>query len=159
MRPHTSPPVGFRTRASFYSPKVEREVLLALDFMTRQDEQIAILFRLEFAATMVDYSNYSYEPSLGMKKSVGRQHVDDYPGMDTLMTKFEQIAYDIEWYKRNRANSERQSGEIFENSFLQSYNKIDRQSVDSLVTSPLYLNNCHYNRNTRPHLYWLGFCQ
>ena len=31
-------------------------------------------------------------------------------------------------------------------------------SVDLLVTSPPYLNNYHYNRNTRPHLYWLGFC-
>ena len=26
------------------------------------------------------------------------------------------------------------------------------------MTSPPYLNNYHYNRNTRPHLYWLGFC-
>ena len=30
--------------------------------------------------------------------------------------------------------------------------------MDLLVTSPPYLNNYHYNRNTRPHLYWLGFC-
>ena len=30
--------------------------------------------------------------------------------------------------------------------------------VDIVVTSPPYLNNYHYNRNTRPHLYWLGFC-
>jgi DNA modification methylase len=30
-------------------------------------------------------------------------------------------------------------------------------SVDLLITSPPYLNNYHYNRNTRPHLYWLGF--
>ena len=26
-------------------------------------------------------------------------------------------------------------------------------------TSPPYLNNYHYNRNTRPHLFWLGFCE
>jgi hypothetical protein len=25
------------------------------------------------------------------------------------------------------------------------------------VTSPPYLNNYHYNRNTRPQLYWLGY--
>jgi DNA modification methylase len=29
--------------------------------------------------------------------------------------------------------------------------------VDLIVTSPPYLNNYHYNRNTRPHLYWLGY--
>ena len=28
-----------------------------------------------------------------------------------------------------------------------------------MVTSPPYANNYHYNRNTRPHLYWLGFCR
>ncbi len=30
-------------------------------------------------------------------------------------------------------------------------------SVDLIITSPPYLNNYHYNRNTRPHLYWLGY--
>ena len=30
--------------------------------------------------------------------------------------------------------------------------------MELLITSPPYLNNYHYNRNTRPHLYWLGFC-
>ena len=29
-------------------------------------------------ATMVNYSNYSYEPSLGRKVTVGRPDVDDY---------------------------------------------------------------------------------
>lgn len=29
-------------------------------------------------------------------------------------------------------------------------------SVDLIVTSPPYLNNYHYARNTRPQLYWLG---
>ena len=26
-----------------------------------------------------------------------------------------------------------------------------------IITSPPYLNNYHYNRNTRPQLYWLGY--
>ena len=38
------------------------------------------------------------------------------------------------------------------------YAELGEGSVDLLVTSPPYLNNYHYNRNTRPHLYWLGFC-
>ena len=43
-------------------------------------------------------------------------------------------------------------------SFFDSYSNLEEGSVDLLVTSPPYLNNYHYNRNTRPHLYWLGFC-
>ena len=31
-------------------------------------------------------------------------------------------------------------------------------SVGLPVTSPPCLNNYHYGRDTRPHLYWLGFC-
>jgi hypothetical protein len=30
-------------------------------------------------------------------------------------------------------------------------------SVDLLLTSPPYLNNYHYVRNTRPQMYWLGY--
>src|SRR5207245_10539487 len=30
-------------------------------------------------------------------------------------------------------------------------------SVDLILTSPPYLNNHHYVRNTRPKLFWLGF--
>ena len=32
-------------------------------------------------------------------------------------------------------------------------------SIDVLITSPPYLNNYHYIRNTRPHLFWLEMVQ
>jgi DNA modification methylase len=32
-------------------------------------------------------------------------------------------------------------------------------SIDFLITSPPYLNNYHYIRNTRPQLFWLGLVQ
>ena len=130
--PATIPPPGFRTRAPFYSPKVERKVLLMLDFVRRQDDKhIADLCRLAFASTMVDYSNYSYEPSLGTRSAAGRADVEDYPVAASVAAKLTQMADDAD---------------------------LRRGSVDLLVTSPPYANNYHYNRNTRPHLYWLGFC-
>ena len=57
-----------------------------------------------------------------------------------------------------RENPEREDGRVFKRSFFDGYSAIPTESVDLLVTSPPYLNNYHYNRNTRPHLYWLGFC-
>ena len=33
---------------------------------------------------------------------------------------------------------------------------VPSQSVDIVITSPPYLNNYHYIRNTRPQLFWLG---
>ena len=34
---------------------------------------------------------------------------------------------------------------------------IEPGSVSLIVTSPPYLNNYHYVRNTRPQMYWLGY--
>ena len=157
-QPHTNPPPGFRTRSPFYSSKVQRKVLLALDFISEQDVQVADIFRLAFASSMVDFSNYSYEPSLGRKVTVGRPEVDDFPVTEALAGKVSQMADDVAWYRRTRVASERRDGLVLEQSFFDGFRNVAEQSVDLLITSPPYLNNYHYNRNTRPHLYWLGFC-
>ena len=157
--PRTQPPPGFRTRSPFYSSRVERKVLLALDFIGEQDARLADIFRLAFASSMVDFSNYSYEPSLGRKVTVGRPEVDDFPVAEALTKKVSQMADDVAWYRRARAASERRDGRVLEQSFFDGFHNVGEQSVDLLITSPPYLNNYHYNRNTRPHLYWLGFCR
>ena len=152
-------PPGFRTRAPFYSPKVLRKVLLALDFVDALTGREADMLRLAFAATMVDYSNYSYEPSLGRKAAVGRPDVDDFPVAAALAAKAMDMADDAAWYRHTRAKRRRKDARVVEASFLDGYRELPAGSVDLLVTSPPYLNNYHYNRNTRPHLYWLGFCK
>ena len=156
--PKASPPAAFRTRAPFYSPAVERKVLLAFDFMETLEAPVAALFRLAFAATMVGYSNYSYEPSLGRKASVGRPEVEDDDVAGVIAAKLRQMADDVAWYRDTRANPARDDGRVLEKSFFEGYSALEEGSVDLLATSPPYLNNYHYNRNTRPHLYWLGFC-
>ena len=157
-KPRTVPPAAFRTRTPFYSPKVEQRVLLVLDFISDQEPRIADIYRLAFAATMVNYSNYSYEPSLGRKATVGRPDVDDYNVAETMMSKVLQMADDAAWYSDARNTRRRKDGRILNRSFFDGYASLEAGSVDLLVTSPPYLNNYHYNRNTRPHLYWLGFC-
>ena len=157
-KPRSARPVAFRTRAPFYSPKVERKVLLVLDFIADQDPRITDIYRLAFAATMVTYSNYSYEPSLGRKATVGRPDVDDYNVAEAMMSKVSQMVDDAAWYRDTRNTRRRKDGRILKRSFFDGYSKLEEGSADLLVTSPPYLNNYHYNRNTRPHLYWLGFC-
>lgn len=157
--PRSEPPAGFHTRAAFYSPKVLRKVLLVQDFIAELETvRVAELFRLSFAATMVQYSNYSYEPSLGRKATVGRPDVDDFPVMETIAEKLDQMAEDAIWYRKSRNTRRRRDGRVACQSFFDGYQEVSPKSVDLLVTSPPYLNNYHYNRNTRPHLYWLGFC-
>lgn len=157
-KPRTNPPAAFRTRAPFYSPKVEQKVLTALDFIAGEEARIADMYRLAFAATMVSYSNYSYEPSLGRKAAVGRPEVEDYDVAEAMGGKVLQMVEDAIWYREARDPREREDGRIFEQSFFEGYKNLEAGSADLLITSPPYLNNYHYNRNTRPHLYWLGFC-
>lgn len=158
-KPVAVPPKNFRTRSAFYSPKVLRKVLFVQDFInTLQPGPVSDAIRLAFAATMVTYSNYSYEPSLGRKVTVGRPEVDDFPVIEAIADKIAEMADDSIWYQKLRSQRDREDGCVHEGSFFENYRSIPQSSVDLLVTSPPYLNNYHYNRNTRPHLYWLGFC-
>jgi len=157
--PHATPPAGFRTRAAFYSPEVQRKVLIIHDFIANlSDFLIADFFRLAFASTMVTYSNYSYEPSLGRKATAGRPDVYDYPVFEEFSEKLTIMAMDADLWKKDRKGPQNKRSQVHGNSFFESYINIEQKSIDLLITSPPYLNNYHYNRNTRPHLYWLGFC-
>jgi DNA modification methylase len=49
--------------------------------------------------------------------------------------------------------------QIINSSFFDCQKHLETASVDLVITSPPYLNNYHYIRNTLPHLYWLGFAE
>jgi DNA modification methylase len=155
-QPITCPPAGFKTRADFYSPAVLRKVLILQDFIeTIESEAIRDVFRLAFASTMVSYSNYSYEPSLARRVSSGKSEIHDFPVANALIEKISQIVQD----SRSISLIARGHSKVINESFFAWESYLQPSSVDLLITSPPYLNNYHYNRNTRPHLYWLGFAQ
>lgn len=157
--PRRTPPKGFKTRSTFYSPKVLQKVLILLDFIdTVTDASLQDVFRLAFASTMIRYSNYSYEPSLGRRVSAGKSDVQDFPVGQAVLTKLSQMAEDISWFQQNLAGRQPRA-QIVNDSFFKYESYLGPESVDLIVTSPPYLNNYHYNRNTRPHLYWLGYAQ
>ena len=97
-KPRAVAPERFRTPAPSYSPAVERKVLLFHDFMRGQsDDRIVGMLQLAFASTMVEYSNYSYEPSLGRRESAGRAGVDDHPVAETIAAKLSQMVDDADY--------------------------------------------------------------
>ena len=155
--PASSPPAGFRTRSAFYSPEVLRKVLLIQDFVGAiEDDLVRDLFRLAFAATMVRYSNYSYEPSLGRRVSAGKEEIVDFGVGRTVLARLGEMLQDIVWFQQQLPASRLQA-RVIDDSFFRYRDCLDVASVDLIVTSPPYLNNYHYNRNTRPQLYWLGY--
>ncbi|HVO43016.1 MAG TPA: DNA methyltransferase, partial [Aggregatilineales bacterium] len=158
--PTTGVPHGFHSRVPFYSMKVLTKVLTVLDFIASiSDTTIANVFRIAFASTMVVYSNYSYEPSLATRASSGKQNVDDAPVGEIILAKLESMLADVKWYWRTYPQGIRGQHRIINDSFFNCQKYLEAASVDLIVTSPPYLNNYHYNRNTRPHLYWLGFAE
>ena len=157
--PESTPPAGFRTREAFYHPRVLNRVLLSLDFIREiEDTQAKDLFRLAFAATMVSYSNYSYEPSLGRKAAVGRVAATEFPVDRAIATRLFEMAADICWFREQQGNR-RPRRRVVLDSFFSAFRRVSRESVDLIITSPPYVNNYHYNRNTRPQLYWLGLVE
>ena len=157
--PQSTPPQGFKTRTVFYSPLVLHKVLILQDFInTVSDSALQELFRLAFASTMISYSNYSYEPSLGRRVSAGKEEIKDYPVDQTILNKLSEMIEDVAWIRTQIVDSN-VTAQIINDTFFNHQSHLSPASVDLIITSPPYLNNYHYNRNTRPQLYWLDFAR
>lgn len=150
------PPKGFRTRDRFFSPRVERQVLLVKDFIAEQRPWLQLLFRVALGSVIVGVSNYSYEPSLGRRIAAGKQEILDADLPSILREKLVAMAEDIDSYRKEIRQAPSPRALIFCKSYLtEAVHRVAPASIDILITSPPYLNNYHYVRNTRPQLFWL----
>jgi DNA modification methylase len=156
-RIHSTEPEGFKTKIPFYSPKVLHKVLILMDFIdTIEEKCTSDLFKLAFTSTMVKYSNYSYEPSLGTRRGSGKSDIEDYDVREVTEIKLREFLKDISWIKKSMDNKRIPKSKIYNDSFFNYKKRLSKGKIDLLITSPPYLNNYHYNRNTRPQIFWLG---
>ena len=152
------PPPSFKSRLPFFSPKVEKQVLHALYFINRiHSEPIADFFRAAFGAVMVSFSNYSYEPSLGSRLAVGKPLIENADVAQALLAKVLQMRTDLGWMQEETKGRTLGKGRVIHSDFFKANGYLEHGTVDLMVTSPPYMNNYHYVRNTRPQLYWLNF--
>jgi hypothetical protein len=156
-KPRTPAPDGFRGRTQLFSPAVEQKVLWALEFIFAVKETpIRELFLLAFGAVMISFSNYSYEPSLTRRASVGKSDIEDADVAEVIFDKLSHMLNDCEEVQRLFHNSSaRPTAQLFPESNLAATKRVKKSSIDLIVTSPPYLNNYHYPRNTRPQIAWL----
>ena len=161
LPPRRSPPEQFKTRSPFFSPAVERKVLHSLDFIDSiEDGRIQDLFRLAFGSVMVAFSNYSYEPSLTRRRVVGKAEVADADVAAVIQSKLLAMLADVTNFKRTLGKRRRRTrSKVINASFFSAERYLSPRSIDLVVTSPPYLNNYHYPRNTRPQLHWLGLAE
>lgn len=158
--PRSQAPSGFSGRTQLFSPTVQRKVLHALDFITSiKDPTLRDIFRLGLGSVMVSFSNYSYEPSLTRRTAVGKMNIEDANVGLSLSAKLHLMLEDIGWVQGHmKTLGHRPKAKVFLKSIFSALECIEQRNfIDLLVTSPPYLNNYHYPRNTRPQLHWLGF--
>jgi hypothetical protein len=154
-----APPVHFNTRIPFFGSKTQQKVLRAMRFIRGiRVPPIADLFSLAFGSVMVSLSNYSYEPSLSSRPAVGKPTQEDAPVLEAILAKLLAMKSDILWCRSKMEKFDRiATGCVIADSFMKAGQYLEANSIDLVVTSPPYLNNYHYIRNTRPQLFWLGF--
>jgi hypothetical protein len=158
--PHSQAPTGFSGRTELFNAKVQRKVLYALDFISSiEDSTLRDIFRLGLGSVMVSFSNYSYEPSLTRRAAVGKTPIKDANVGLSLSAKLHLMLEDIGWVQGHMKTLEyRPRAKVFSKSIFSALECTEQRNfIDLLVTSPPYLNNYHYPRNTRPQLHWLGF--
>ncbi|TMB99877.1 MAG: site-specific DNA-methyltransferase [Chloroflexi bacterium] len=148
-------PENFKSRIPFFSPPIEAKFLYALIRTSALLEPDRSLFRAALGATMVSYSNYTYEPSLASRPGSGKALIENAAVGPTICRKLEEMLTDIEWARQTYGyNWLAQSRDIRQTSYFEA--DLEEGSVSLVVTSPPYMNNYHYVRNTRPQLHWLG---
>ena len=152
----TPPPL--KSRLPFFSPAVEKQVLHVLHFIqTLTSPVIADLYRVAFGAVMVSFSNYSYEPSLGSRPAAGKPLIVEADVAHVLLTKLRHMRADLVWIEEEMQGKHLGTGQVLNADFFSAHEQLDTGSIHLMVTSPPYMNNYHYVRNTRPQLYWLNF--
>lgn len=153
-------PKGFRSRIPFFSPVVQQQVFFILDFINDiKDENIRDLFRVAFGSVMVSFSNYTYEPSLGTRPGAGKPLIVNENAIAILVNKLWQMFGDIEWIQTHLRPTSNlpDAHRVFNSNFMKAAKKeLSGSPIDLMITSPPYMNNYHYVRNTRPQLYWLS---
>jgi len=157
--PRSAAPTGFSGRTQLFSPKVERKVLYALDFVNSiKDPILKDIARLALGSVMVSFSNYSYEPSLTRRSAVSKADILDANVGLSVSAKLRLILEDIGWVQGHmKTLGYNPKAKVFSESIFSAPRYLrQRNFIDLLVTSPPYLNNYHYPRNTRPQLHWLG---
>jgi hypothetical protein len=148
-------PPYFRSRIPFFSTPIEAKFLYALSWTASLPEVDRALFLAALGATMISYSNYSYEPSLSSRPGAGKPLIENASVVLPVCRKLDEILEDIEWAQAKFGTGWRKrQRDAIHTSYFKS--TVPAGSVSLLVTSPPYMNNYHYVRNTRPQLHWLG---
>lgn len=119
-------------------------------------EGLRMLCLLAFASILVDVSNGGYDPSLGYRRDSDGNIIENQANVASAFEeKLTNVVDDVEEVVLDRDDPFGDA--LVMNSDGEEYPALEGGCADLLVTSPPYVNNMNYIRQTRPHLYWLDY--
>lgn len=140
----------------YTDPVLEQLRILKGNIKTIENEGLKALSLLAFASILVDVSNGGYDPSLGYRRDSDGDIIQNQANVaQAFEEKLVQFVSDAEQTVLDREKAYGDSMVIVSDG--EQYPALKDECVDLLVTSPPYVNNMNYIRQTRPHLYWLDY--
>lgn len=142
---------------NWYTDSVLEQLrILKGNILCIEDEALRNLCLLAFAAILVDVSNGGYDPSLGYRRDSDGDIIENEANVGQAFE--EQLTTFVSDVNTKVVNREEPHGDaLVMVSDGEEYPALEDGCVDLLVTSPPYVNNMNYVRQTRPHLYWLDY--
>src|SRR5262249_12834109 len=117
-------------------------------------------FLVAFGSVMVKFSNYTYEPSLTTRPGAGKPLVEFADVGAAMAARLREMVEDCRTLRAGLPETcDRLQRRVIQDSIFNAAEYLPPASVDLAIPSPPYLNNYHYLRNTRPHLFWLKFIE
>jgi len=149
----TITPPEIKTLHKFYDEDtISRLTLIKDNWSNIENNDIQNILKLVFSSLLVDMSNASRSPSLGYKKSKIHKEKKVW---EEFVNRLKIIITDLNWVQKNYLKG---AGCY---KLIKSDNRTSIEFIDDnfthLITSPPYINNIDYIRNTKLELFWCDF--
>jgi len=149
----TLTPPEIKTLYKFYDENtISRLTLIKEYWYNIENNDIRNILKLVFSSLLVDMSNASRSPSLGYKKSKIHKEKKVW---EEFVNRLKIIINDLKWVQKNYKNG------ASNYKLIKDDNRTSKEFIDDnfthLITSPPYINNIDYIRNTKLELFWCDF--
>ncbi|MHA2245925.1 MAG: hypothetical protein ACXADY_13260 [Candidatus Hodarchaeales archaeon] len=149
----TIKPPSMNTLERFYDENtIARLLILKEHWYFMDNEPLRNLMMLIFSSLLVDMSNASRSPSLGYKKSKMTMEKNVW---EEYVKRLNIVIQDLKWIKNNFDVKNSNIKLFLEDN--RTSTALDGEKFTDIITSPPYVNNIDYIRNTKLELFWCDF--
>ncbi|MFX0182676.1 MAG: hypothetical protein ACFE95_06285 [Candidatus Hodarchaeota archaeon] len=146
-------PPNMNTLHKFYDEFTIKRLLILKEYWHLIDEAaIRNILMLIFSSLLVDMSNAARSPSLGYKKSkIGKEK----KVWEEFIKRLSNVIEDLKWIQKKFAINN--NGYLILREDNRTSKALEGENLTHVITSPPYINNIDYIRNSKLELFWCDF--